>query len=76
MKDYYSFARTSIGFSHISSKKPCQDYSLQFQNDVASVIVVSVAVLARVCGREIHVEDAPADTYISEQEGQNERRAA
>ena len=41
MKDYYSFARTSIGFSHISSKKPCQDYSLQFQNDVASVIVVS-----------------------------------
>lgn len=41
MKDYYSFARTSIGFSHISSKKPCQDYSIQFQNDVASVIVVS-----------------------------------
>lgn len=41
MKDYYSFARTSIGFSHISSQKPCQDYSLQFQNDVASVIVVS-----------------------------------
>lgn len=41
MKDYYSFARTSIGFSHISPKKPCQDYSLQFQNDVASVIVVS-----------------------------------
>lgn len=41
MKDYYSFARTSIGFSHISSKKPCQDYSIQFQSDVASVIVVS-----------------------------------
>ena len=41
MKDYYSFAHTSIGFSHISSKKPCQDYSIQFQNDVASVIIVS-----------------------------------
>ena len=41
MKEYCSFARTSIGFSHISSKKPCQDYSLQFQNDIASVIVVS-----------------------------------
>jgi len=41
MKDYYSFARTSIGSSHISSKKPCQDCSVQFQNDVASVIVVS-----------------------------------
>ena len=41
MKDYFSFARTSIGFSHISSKKPCQDYSIHFQNDVASVIVVS-----------------------------------
>ena len=40
MKDYYSFARTSIGFSHISSKKPCQDYSLQFQNDVASVLII------------------------------------
>lgn len=41
MKDYYSFARTSIGFSHISSKKPCQDYSATFENDIASVIVVS-----------------------------------
>lgn len=41
MKDYYSFACTSIGFSHISSKKPCQDYSLHFQNDTASVIIVS-----------------------------------
>ena len=41
MKDYYSFARTSIGFSHISSRKPCQDCSMQFENDIASVIVVS-----------------------------------
>ncbi|MBE5893203.1 MAG: protein phosphatase 2C domain-containing protein [Lachnospiraceae bacterium] len=41
MKDYYSFAHTTIGYSHISSKKPCQDYSIRFQNDVASVIVVS-----------------------------------
>lgn len=41
MKDYYSFARTSIGFSHISSKKPCQDYSATFENDIASVIVIS-----------------------------------
>lgn len=41
MKDYYSFARTSIGFSHISSHKPCQDYSATFENDAASVIVVS-----------------------------------
>lgn len=41
MKDYYSFARTSIGFSHISSQKPCQDYSATFENDIASVIVVS-----------------------------------
>lgn len=41
MKDYYSFARTSIGFSHISSQKPCQDYSVHFQNDIASVIIVS-----------------------------------
>ena len=41
MKDYYSFARTSIGFSHIASQKPCQDYSASFQNDTAAVIVVS-----------------------------------
>ena len=41
MKNYYSFARTSIGFSHIESKKPCQDYSATYENDNASVIVVS-----------------------------------
>ncbi len=41
MKDYFSFAHTSIGFSHIASKKVCQDYSMHLQNDVASVAVVS-----------------------------------
>lgn len=41
MKDFYSFARTSMGFSHISSGKPCQDYSIKFENNIASVIVVS-----------------------------------
>ena len=41
MKNYDSFARTSVGFSHISSQKPCQDYSATFENDAASVIVVS-----------------------------------
>ena len=41
MKEYYSFARTSIGYSHISSKKPCQDCSATFENDIASIIVVS-----------------------------------
>ncbi len=41
MKGYYSFARTSIGFSHIASQKPCQDYSKDFENDIASIIVVS-----------------------------------
>lgn len=41
MKNYASFARTSIGFSHISSQKPCQDYSATYEDDRASVIVVS-----------------------------------
>lgn len=41
MKDYYSFACTSIGYSHIGSGKVCQDYSLYYQGDMFSVIVVS-----------------------------------
>lgn len=41
MKNYASFARTAIGFSHISSNKPCQDYSVTYEDEVASVIVVS-----------------------------------
>ena len=41
MKDFYSFARKSIGLSHIKSQKPCQDYVATFENDDASVIVVS-----------------------------------
>lgn len=41
MKDFYSFARKSIGVSHIKSQKPCQDYVAAFENDDASVIVVS-----------------------------------
>ena len=41
MKDFNSFSHTSVGYSHIASKKPCQDYSVSFEDDIASVIVVS-----------------------------------
>ena len=41
MKNYYAFAHTAIGFSHISSQKPCQDYSMYDLGDRASVIIVS-----------------------------------
>lgn len=41
MKDYFSFAHTSIGFFHVLSGKVCQDYSLKYQDENASVIVVS-----------------------------------
>lgn len=41
MKDYYSFAQTSIGFSHIAAQKVCQDCSMYDSSDDFSVIVVS-----------------------------------
>lgn len=41
MKDYYSFACTHLGFSHLSSKKPCQDYSMHMTGDDWSVAIVS-----------------------------------
>lgn len=41
MKDFYSFAHTVIGHSHIAENKVCQDYSLSMDRDDAVVIVVS-----------------------------------
>ena len=41
MKHLYSFACTTIGQSHIISKKPCQDYSSFFENDTMNIAVVS-----------------------------------
>lgn len=41
MENYFAFARSHVGFSHISSQKPCQDYSLTFDDDETTVIVVS-----------------------------------
>lgn len=41
MKDYFAFAHTNIGFSHIASQKVCQDYSMKDQDKIASIIVVS-----------------------------------
>lgn len=41
MKEWVSFAHTSIGFSHIASNKVCQDYSRHHQDDTAVIAVVS-----------------------------------
>ena len=41
MKHLYSFACTTIGQSHIISKKPCQDYSAYFEDSDMSIAVVS-----------------------------------
>lgn len=41
MKDYTAFSFTSIGYSHITAKKVCQDSSSWYQDEIASIIVVS-----------------------------------
>lgn len=41
MTQYYSFAHSVLGYSHIASGKVCQDYSLHFCGDNAAVVVVS-----------------------------------
>lgn len=41
MKDFYSFACTHLGFSHLSSKKPCQDFSLHLDEENWSAAIVS-----------------------------------
>ncbi len=41
MKGFYTFSFSSIGYSHITANKVCQDYSASFQNDTAAIAVVS-----------------------------------